>query len=238
MLKWRWFQRKGSVRFILWGPWIPPQMAESCQYIWFLTKVVDRHTDLASLSSVNLKSFLSLVVYCFGIFALMMLSLLETILAMFLMEKDSVAQDDRADEDKSLMDDSNKRDTVNRGEFNKNIRFSRDARAISAFSCTCWNKSWDISLSTRVHGSESERVNARWYFVIRSRWRLYHKLRKSITSHVECTQAPESWENNSTASYLSYNLEYVPLHFVLIISFRCEEMGCVHLWRVCWRNTS
>lgn len=50
----------------------------------------------------------------------MMLSLLETILAMFLMEKDSVARDDRADEDKSLMHDNNKRDTVNRGEFNKN----------------------------------------------------------------------------------------------------------------------
>lgn len=68
----------------------------------------------------------------------MMLSLLETILAMFLMEKDSVARDDRADEDKRLTDDSNKRDTVNRGELkqNKNTRFSREARATPAFSCT------------------------------------------------------------------------------------------------------
>lgn len=57
----------------------------------------------------------------------MMLSLLETILAMFLMEKDSVVRDDRADEDKSLMDDSNKRDTVNRGEFNKNTHLSGEA---------------------------------------------------------------------------------------------------------------
>ncbi|KAM3592810.1 uncharacterized protein V6R79_025587 [Siganus canaliculatus] len=40
-----------------------------------------------------------IVIYCIGIFALMMLSVMETILVMYLMEKDSPAQDDETDRD-------------------------------------------------------------------------------------------------------------------------------------------
>ncbi|KAG7507925.1 5-hydroxytryptamine receptor 3A-like [Solea senegalensis] len=40
-----------------------------------------------------------IAVYCIGVFALMMLSLLETILVMYLMEKDNAPQDDQTDKD-------------------------------------------------------------------------------------------------------------------------------------------
>ncbi|XP_026172283.1 5-hydroxytryptamine receptor 3A-like isoform X2 [Mastacembelus armatus] len=49
-----------------------------------------------------------IVVFCIGIFALMMLSLLETILVMYLMEKDSASPDSEADEDQNLSEDCNK----------------------------------------------------------------------------------------------------------------------------------
>ncbi|XP_075891665.1 5-hydroxytryptamine receptor 3A-like [Nelusetta ayraudi] len=56
-----------------------------------------------------------IVVYCFGIFTLMMLSLLESILVMYLMEKDSVVQDDGPTAvDRNLKDENNKR--ISRGE--------------------------------------------------------------------------------------------------------------------------
>lgn len=164
-----------------------------------------------------------------------MLSLLETILAMFLMEKDCVARDDGADEDKSLMDDSNKRDRVNRGEFNKNTRFSREARATSALSCTCWKKMLSYFF---VHKSAWLRVTEGQCDVKR-----YHQEQvmalpqaKEVYNFTCGTHAGS--RKLGKLIYSSHNLEYVPLYFILIISFRCEEMGCVHLWRVCWRNTS
>ncbi|XP_026207666.1 5-hydroxytryptamine receptor 3A-like [Anabas testudineus] len=46
-----------------------------------------------------------IAVYCIGIFALMMLSLLETILVMYLMEQDHTAEDNEADKDPSPSDD-------------------------------------------------------------------------------------------------------------------------------------
>ncbi|XP_074522590.1 neuronal acetylcholine receptor subunit alpha-2-like [Halichoeres trimaculatus] len=46
-----------------------------------------------------------IAVYCIGVFTLMMLSLLETILMMYLMEKDNVSQDKEADKDQSLGED-------------------------------------------------------------------------------------------------------------------------------------
>ncbi|XP_074521356.1 5-hydroxytryptamine receptor 3A-like [Halichoeres trimaculatus] len=46
-----------------------------------------------------------IAVYCIGVFTLMMLSLLETILMMYLMEKDHVSQDQEADKDQSLGED-------------------------------------------------------------------------------------------------------------------------------------
>ncbi|XP_037611750.1 5-hydroxytryptamine receptor 3A-like [Sebastes umbrosus] len=48
-----------------------------------------------------------IAVYCFGMFGLMMLSLLETILVMYLMEKDSASQDNEAAKDQSLSEDFN-----------------------------------------------------------------------------------------------------------------------------------
>ncbi|XP_030580113.1 5-hydroxytryptamine receptor 3A-like [Archocentrus centrarchus] len=50
-----------------------------------------------------------IVVYCVGIFALMLLSLLETILVMHLIEKDSAAQDDETDGERSLAENSRDR---------------------------------------------------------------------------------------------------------------------------------
>ncbi|XP_070708499.1 5-hydroxytryptamine receptor 3A-like [Pempheris klunzingeri] len=49
-----------------------------------------------------------IAVYCIGIFALMLLSLLETIFVMYLMEKDSAPQDIKADRDRSQSEDCNK----------------------------------------------------------------------------------------------------------------------------------
>ncbi|XP_074523216.1 5-hydroxytryptamine receptor 3A-like [Halichoeres trimaculatus] len=46
-----------------------------------------------------------MAVYCIGVFALMMLSLLETILMMYLMEKDNLSQDKEEDKDQSLGED-------------------------------------------------------------------------------------------------------------------------------------
>ncbi|XP_074521255.1 5-hydroxytryptamine receptor 3A-like [Halichoeres trimaculatus] len=46
-----------------------------------------------------------IAVYCIRVFTLMMLSLLETILMMYLMEKDHVSQDQEADKDQSLGED-------------------------------------------------------------------------------------------------------------------------------------
>ncbi|XP_074530859.1 uncharacterized protein LOC141793884 [Halichoeres trimaculatus] len=46
-----------------------------------------------------------IAVYCIGVFTLMMLSLLETILMMYLMEKDHVFQDQEADTDQTLGED-------------------------------------------------------------------------------------------------------------------------------------
>lgn len=48
-----------------------------------------------------------LVVFCIGVFGLMMLSLLETILVMHLMAKDNESQDNKADNDQSLTGDCN-----------------------------------------------------------------------------------------------------------------------------------
>ncbi|XP_030580211.1 5-hydroxytryptamine receptor 3B-like [Archocentrus centrarchus] len=50
-----------------------------------------------------------IVGYCVGIFALMLLSLLETILVMHLIEKDSAAQDDETDGERSLAENSRDR---------------------------------------------------------------------------------------------------------------------------------
>ncbi|XP_039644396.1 5-hydroxytryptamine receptor 3A-like [Perca fluviatilis] len=53
-----------------------------------------------------------IAVYCIGMFSLMMLSLLETIVVMHLMEKDSASQDNEADRDQSLSEDCNKKGKV------------------------------------------------------------------------------------------------------------------------------
>uniref|UniRef100_UPI0014481CA3 5-hydroxytryptamine receptor 3A-like n=1 Tax=Epinephelus lanceolatus TaxID=310571 RepID=UPI0014481CA3 len=54
-----------------------------------------------------------IAVYCIGIFALMLLSLLETIFVMHLMEKDSASQEEDADKDRSLSEDCNKQGKAN-----------------------------------------------------------------------------------------------------------------------------
>ncbi|XP_045925189.1 5-hydroxytryptamine receptor 3A-like isoform X1 [Micropterus dolomieu] len=58
--------------------------------------------------------------YCIGIFGLMLLSLLETILVMHLMEKDS--QDDEADKDQSLSEDCNKQSKANFHKYDAEMK--------------------------------------------------------------------------------------------------------------------
>ncbi|KAA8581358.1 hypothetical protein FQN60_002939 [Etheostoma spectabile] len=54
-----------------------------------------------------------IALYCIGIFALMLLSLLETIVVMYLMEKDSACQDNGADNDQNLSEDCSKQHKAN-----------------------------------------------------------------------------------------------------------------------------
>ncbi|XP_034564111.1 5-hydroxytryptamine receptor 3A-like [Notolabrus celidotus] len=54
-----------------------------------------------------------IALYCIGIFALMLLSLLETIVVMYLMEKDYPSQDNTSDRDQSLSEECNKDRKVN-----------------------------------------------------------------------------------------------------------------------------
>ncbi|XP_044033748.1 5-hydroxytryptamine receptor 3A-like [Siniperca chuatsi] len=54
-----------------------------------------------------------IVVYCIGIFSLMLLSLLDTILVIYLMNKDSASQDSKADRNQSLSEDCNKQGKAN-----------------------------------------------------------------------------------------------------------------------------
>ncbi|TDG97855.1 hypothetical protein EPR50_G00212000 [Perca flavescens] len=58
-----------------------------------------------------------IAVFCIGMFGLMMLSLLETILVMHLMEKDSASQDDEADKDQNLSEDCNKKGKGNSSQL-------------------------------------------------------------------------------------------------------------------------
>ncbi|XP_047465579.1 5-hydroxytryptamine receptor 3A-like [Mugil cephalus] len=54
-----------------------------------------------------------IAVYCIGIFGLMLLSLLETILVLHLIEKDSASQDNEIETDRNLREDCNKQDKAN-----------------------------------------------------------------------------------------------------------------------------
>ncbi|XP_074533227.1 5-hydroxytryptamine receptor 3A-like [Halichoeres trimaculatus] len=55
-----------------------------------------------------------IAIYCIGVFTLMMLSLLETILMMYLMERDDVSQDQEADEDQNLGEGSRDQPDMNK----------------------------------------------------------------------------------------------------------------------------
>lgn len=58
------------------------------------------HTDyISGYFSLLMMLLLLSAIYCIGIFALMMLSLLETILVMYLMEQDIASEDNEADKD-------------------------------------------------------------------------------------------------------------------------------------------
>lgn len=78
--------------------------------------------DVKSETSINslFDFFPPSVVYCFGVFSLMMLSLLETILMMYLIRKDSQSQDNKAKKDQSLTVETNKKGQAKGGENNGN----------------------------------------------------------------------------------------------------------------------
>ncbi|CAJ1080033.1 -hydroxytryptamine receptor 3A-like [Xyrichtys novacula] len=68
-----------------------------------------------------------IAVYCIGVFALMLLSLLETILVMYLMEKDSVSKDSSSDRKESSSE-----------EFNKHVIFHNHHRDMNKWNqCGC-----------------------------------------------------------------------------------------------------
>ncbi|XP_058477963.1 5-hydroxytryptamine receptor 3A-like [Solea solea] len=63
-----------------------------------------------------------IAIYCIGIFALMMLSLLETILMMYLTEKDNMQHDDETDKDQRFSGDCNRQGRVNFDNFHAEMQ--------------------------------------------------------------------------------------------------------------------
>ncbi|XP_049916750.1 5-hydroxytryptamine receptor 3A-like [Epinephelus moara] len=70
-----------------------------------------------------------IAIYCIGMFGLMLLSLLETIVVMYLMEKDSESQDSDADRDKSLCTDC--------GDKESKVSFHNCFREVKKLHCAC-----------------------------------------------------------------------------------------------------
>ncbi|XP_042364142.1 5-hydroxytryptamine receptor 3A-like [Plectropomus leopardus] len=68
-----------------------------------------------------------IAIYCIGIFGLMMLSLMETIVVMYLMEKDSASQDSEADKDHSWSEDC--------GVKQSKVSFHNSFREVEKFYC-------------------------------------------------------------------------------------------------------
>ncbi|XP_078019595.1 5-hydroxytryptamine receptor 3A-like [Epinephelus lanceolatus] len=70
-----------------------------------------------------------IAIYCIGMFGLMLLSLLETIVVMYLMEKDSESQDNDADRDQSLSKDC--------GDKESKVSFHSCFREVKKLHCAC-----------------------------------------------------------------------------------------------------
>ncbi|XP_049420078.1 5-hydroxytryptamine receptor 3A-like isoform X1 [Epinephelus fuscoguttatus] len=70
-----------------------------------------------------------IAIYCIGVFGLMLLSLLETIVVMYLMEKDSDSQDSDADRDQSLCKDC--------GDKESKVSFHNCFREVKKLHCAC-----------------------------------------------------------------------------------------------------
>ncbi|XP_033970254.1 5-hydroxytryptamine receptor 3A-like isoform X1 [Trematomus bernacchii] len=68
-----------------------------------------------------------IAVYCIGIFGLMMVSLLETILVMYLIEKDSASKEKKADKNRSLSEDSG----------DKQGNYDGDVKKWTRCACVC-----------------------------------------------------------------------------------------------------
>ncbi|XP_069015938.1 5-hydroxytryptamine receptor 3A-like [Embiotoca jacksoni] len=62
-----------------------------------------------------------IAVYCIGIFGLMLLSLLETILVMYLMAKDSASKENETDKDQSLREDCHRQRKANFHSFHREV---------------------------------------------------------------------------------------------------------------------
>ncbi|XP_029954732.1 5-hydroxytryptamine receptor 3A-like, partial [Salarias fasciatus] len=76
-----------------------------------------------------------IAVYCIGIFALMMLSLLETILVMYLMEKDSISSDSKTERDQNVREDGSYQNNTNSHYCHKDPhKWIQDARIYEASS--------------------------------------------------------------------------------------------------------
>ncbi|XP_065805270.1 5-hydroxytryptamine receptor 3A-like [Labrus bergylta] len=73
-----------------------------------------------------------IAMYCVGIFGLMMLSLLETIFVMYLMEKDSAPQNDWTDKEQSLSEDC--KDTRGKNKFHT---FFKDLKKRTNLTSAC-----------------------------------------------------------------------------------------------------
>ncbi|CAK6969707.1 -hydroxytryptamine receptor 3A-like isoform X1 [Scomber scombrus] len=89
-----------------------------------------------------------IAIYCIGVFGLMLLSLLETIVVMYLMKKDSESQDNEVDRDRSLSEDFEDK----HGETKFNCNGGKKKWTLACFSDT----SADKTPSELLKGSSSQ----------------------------------------------------------------------------------
>ncbi|XP_041672082.1 5-hydroxytryptamine receptor 3A-like [Cheilinus undulatus] len=97
-----------------------------------------------------------IAIYCIGIFGLMLLSLLETILVMYLMEKDSASQEGRSDKDRSLSEDCE--DKPCKGKFHNCLRDMKLKSCVSA-----WGMSSGETSSELLQVAKEVRITAKHF---------------------------------------------------------------------------
>ncbi|XP_062298245.1 5-hydroxytryptamine receptor 3A-like [Scomber scombrus] len=96
--------------------------------------------------------------YCIGIFALMLLSLVETIFVMYLMEKDQASQDKKADRDQCLSEDcGEKQGKVHFNNFKRDVR--KWAKCTSVYDVSAGEAPCErLPVANEVRGDSSKQT--------------------------------------------------------------------------------